>query len=137
MRNFRKLEIWNVGIEIALEVYKLSELFPKEEKFGLTSQIHRAAISIPSNIAEDCDRNSEIEFKRFLEISLGSAFELETQLLIIEKLNLISSEKLVRFKALLTHEQKQINTLITKLKPKANSQWPKVNTQKIKSHTLL
>ena len=91
MRDFRKLVIWKQGIEIVKEVYKLSEQLPKEEKFGLKSQITRAAVSIPSNIAEGSSRNSSIEFKRFLEIAIGSLFELETQLVIITELNLIKS----------------------------------------------
>lgn len=81
------------GIEIVKQIYKLSEKLPKEEKFGLRSQITRAAISIPSNIAEGCSRNSEVEFKRFLEIALGSLFEIETQLIIISELELIPSQK--------------------------------------------
>jgi four helix bundle protein len=79
MRNFRKLDIWKDGIELAKETYLLSKLLPDEEKFGLKSQICRASVSVPSNIAEGCSRNSQIEYKRFLEIAMGSAFEMETQ----------------------------------------------------------
>jgi len=86
VRSFRELEIWKKGIEIVKEVYQASKLLPKDEQYGIRSQITRAAISIPSNIAEGSSRNSEIEFKRFLEIAIGSAFELETQLVIIEDL---------------------------------------------------
>jgi four helix bundle protein len=64
-----------------------------EEKYGLRSQISRSAVSIPSNIAEGCSRSSQIDFKRFLEIALGSSYELETQLIIIEELSLISKKK--------------------------------------------
>jgi len=71
MRDFRKLEIWENGIELVKQVYQLSSILPSEEKFGLRSQITRAAVSVPSNIAEGCSRNSEVEFKRFLEISIG------------------------------------------------------------------
>ena len=84
MRNFRNLDIWKQGIEIVKLIYNLSERLPSEEKFGLRSQITRAAVSIPSNIAEGASRNSEVEFNRFLEISIGSLFEIETQLVIIE-----------------------------------------------------
>jgi len=94
MRNFRELNIWKEGIIIVKESYKLSKKLPKEEKFGLISQICRAAVSIPSNIAESCSRNSELEFKRCLEIAIGSAFELETQLTIISELQYISEEEI-------------------------------------------
>jgi four helix bundle protein len=120
MKNFRKLNIWQQGIILVKEIYKLSTLLPKEEKYGLKSQICRAAVSVPSNIAEGCSRNSEKEFKRFLEISIGSSFELETQLIIIQKLQFISEEILKSVFELLNKEQKMINNLINKLK--ANSQ---------------
>lgn len=95
MRNFRKLKIWEQGIDIVKEIYRLSQKLPANEKFGLISQITRAAVSIPSNIAEGSSRNSQIEFKRFLEIAMGSVFEVETQLVIIQELNLIESKELV------------------------------------------
>ena len=86
MRNFRNLNIWKNGIKIAKSIYKLSASLPKSEKCGLKSQICRAAVSVPSNIAEGCSRSSEMEYKRFLEFSIGSLFELETQLIIIMEL---------------------------------------------------
>ena len=89
MRNFRNLNIWQQGIELVTYVYEVAAQLPKEEKYGIASQICRASVSIPSNIAEGCSRNSDIEYKRFLEIALGSAFELETQLVIIQKLKTI------------------------------------------------
>ena len=102
-----------------MKFYKLVESLPKEEKYGLKSQMCRAAVSIPSNIAEGCSRNSEIEFKRFLEISLGSAFELETQLQIVQELHLAPKDKIEKAMSHLTTEQKMINSLVTKI---ANSQ---------------
>ena len=93
MRNFRTLNTWQEGIAIVKQVYRLAELLPVEEKYGLRSQICRSAVSIPSNIAEGCSRNSQKDFKRFLEIALGSSYELETQLIIIEELSLISKEE--------------------------------------------
>ena len=119
MRNFRKLNIWIDGIALVKEVYQLVQLLPNEEKFGLKSQITRAAVSIPSNIAEGCSRNSDIEFKRFLEIAMGSSFELETQFIIVQELNFIPKEKIVAIIELLNKEQKMVNSLINKLK--ANS----------------
>jgi four helix bundle protein len=113
MRNFRTLEIWKQGIQIASCIYKLVELLPKEEKFGLKLQMCRAAVSIPSNIAEGCSRNSEIEYKRYLEISIGSSFELETQLILLKVIGLIPEEKMLDIFTLLSSEQKMINALIT------------------------
>jgi four helix bundle protein len=82
MRDFRKFEIWNQGMDLSVKVYEIVKQLPKEELYGLRSQITRAVVSIPSNIAEGCSRGSEKDFKRFLEISLGSAFELETGLVL-------------------------------------------------------
>ncbi len=82
MRNFRNLLIWQKSMGIATEVYFFASSLPAEEKFGIRSQITRAAVSIPSNIAEGCSRKSDKELAHFLEIALGSSFELETQLLI-------------------------------------------------------
>ena len=86
-RNYRSLEVWQKSMNLVEEVYKLTALLPKEELFGLTNQLRRAAVSIPSNIAEGAGRNSDKEFKRFLFIANGSIAELETQLLICEKLD--------------------------------------------------
>jgi len=118
-RNFRTLNIWNEGITLVKNVYQLAKLLPTEEKYGLKSQICRAAVSIPSNIAEGSSKNSEIDFKRFLEIALGSSFELETQLTIIKELNLVPGEKLKNLHDCLNREQKMINNLISKLKAKS------------------
>lgn len=90
MRDFRKLQIWKDVVELVISTYKLAQLLPSTEKFELASQIQRAVVSVSINIAEGCSRNSDIEFKRFLEIAIGSTFELETQLMIAEKLGYIS-----------------------------------------------
>ena len=89
---------------------------PSEEKFGLRSQITRAAVSIPSNIAEGCSRNSEVEFKRFLEIAIGSLFEVETQLIIVQELGFINTEELEIIFNLIQKEAKMINSLISRIK---------------------
>jgi four helix bundle protein len=116
MRNFRKLTIWKNGIEIVKHIYKLSDKIPSEEKFGLRSQINRAAVSIPSNIVEGCSRNSEIEFKRYLEIAMGSIFEVETQLIIAKELDFIKSEELTIIFSLIETEVIMINSLVQKIK---------------------
>ena len=116
MRDFRKLDIWKNGIGIVKLIYKISSSLPSEEKYGLRSQITRAAISIPSNIAEGSSRNSEKEFKRFLEIAMGSLFEVETQLIIAQELEFIKSGELKTVFDLLNKEAKMINSLIHKIK---------------------
>lgn len=116
MRDFRKLEIWKNGIELVKQVYQLSSMLPSEEKFGLRSQITRAVVSIPSNIAEGCSRNSEVEFKRFLEISIGSLFEVETQLIIAQELKFIDKKELEFIFSLIQKEARMINSLINKIK---------------------
>ena len=91
MHNLKELKIWHKAMELVTEVYRLTADFPKEEKYGLTSQIRRAAVSIPSNIAEGAGRNSKKEFVQFLAISNGSCYELQTQLLLSKNFNLADS----------------------------------------------
>ena len=92
MRNFRELEIWKEGLDLVKEIIELIESLPSSEKFGLRAQISRAAVSIPSNIAEGCSRTSSKELIRYLNISLGSSFELETQLILVKKLSHLKGE---------------------------------------------
>ena len=94
MRNYRNLDIWHKGIEILKLVYRISNQFPENEKYGLTAQIKRAVISILSNIAEGSGRNSNQQMINFLSISKGSAYEVEAQLIIANELNYISKEDL-------------------------------------------
>lgn len=94
MHKLEDLKIWNKAMEVVEEVYLLTANFPKEEKFGLISQLRRSSVSIPSNIAEGAGRNSNGEFKNFLGIANGSSYELYTQLLLSIKLKL-GSESLV------------------------------------------
>lgn len=92
MKTHKDLDAWNLSIDLVTDIYSRTKQFPSEEKFGLTNQIRRAAVSIPSNIAEGAARNSNKEFIRFLYIALGSAKELETQLIISLNLKFISKE---------------------------------------------
>jgi four helix bundle protein len=85
-RSFKDLDVWNISIDFAKDLYQLSNRFPPDELYGLISQVRRAAISIPSNIAEGQSRNSPKEFKQFLFIALGSLGEIETQLIIANKI---------------------------------------------------
>ena len=80
MNNFRDLKVWNKSIEMVVDVYQSLKEFPDSERFNLVSQIQCSAVSVPSNIAEGCGRHSNPAFKQFLSVSLGSAYELETQI---------------------------------------------------------
>lgn len=90
MHNFKELEIWKRSRLFCSEIYDITAQFPESEKFGLTNQLRRASVSVPSNIAEGSSRNSNKEFGRFLEIAIGSCYEIETQLLISSDLKFIS-----------------------------------------------
>ena len=90
MRDYRQLQVWLDARQLALEVYAATSKFPREERFGLSSQMQRASVSITSNIAEGCGRGSKKELARFLEIARGSAFELESQIDIAVGLGLFS-----------------------------------------------
>ena len=91
VRTHKDLDIWKMSIDLVKDIYTLTESFPKDEQFGLTSQLRRAAVSIPSNIAEGSARNGNKEFIRFCYISLGSLSEVETQIIIARELNFIQT----------------------------------------------
>ncbi|HEX8128538.1 MAG TPA: four helix bundle protein [Pyrinomonadaceae bacterium] len=118
MRPHEKLEVWGKAIDFVVTVYKMTESFPQEEKFGLTSQIRRAAVSIPSNIAEGAARQSPKEFARFLSIAQGSASELETELLIARRLNYLQEEIYLELRATLDSLGRMIIGLSQYLKRK-------------------
>lgn len=109
MRNFREYDVWIDAMELVNDVYDNCDKFPKNEQYGITSQITRSAVSIPSNIAEGASRKSEKDFTRFLEYSLGSAFELETQLRIVQRRNYISQVEAERILVNLVSLQKRIS----------------------------
>ena len=115
MKDFKKLQIWQKGINIVKLSYKLTDQLPMSEKFNLISQINRASVSIPSNIAEGSSRRSERDYFRFLEIALGSCFELETQLIILIELGLISAERIDELLFEIRQEQQMISGFSQKL----------------------
>lgn len=121
MYNFKQLKVWQKGFAIAVQAFKLAETLPKEQRFGLASQITRASVSIPSNIAEGSSRSSVKDYSRFLEISLGSSYELETQLLIAEAAN--HGDQGIRSQILndLTEEQKMLLAFIHTLHKQTTS----------------
>lgn len=93
MRDFKKLEVWKRAHQLVLEVYRHTRVFPREEQFGLTSQIRRAGASIPANLAEGCGRGTQKEFAQYIQVSIGSANELEYHLLLARDLNLLPSDQ--------------------------------------------
>jgi len=97
MHNFRKLDIWIKSVNFVTEIYRVTEILPSKEKYGLISQLERAAVSIPTNIAEGSAKTSNKDFARFLEMAIGSAYEVETELVVsfnLEYINKDSYEKL-------------------------------------------
>jgi len=114
--SYKDLIVWQKSYELSLLVYKFSKIFPREEIYGLTSQIRRCAVSIPSNIAEGYARQRRLEYIQFLQISFGSGAELETQLLIARDLRYITDEEYTKTNDLLQEVMKMLNSLIGKLK---------------------
>jgi len=115
MRDFKKYTIWESRHKLTLMVYKIKDNFPKSELFGLTSQMRRASASVPTNIAEGCGRESDIEFKRFLIIASGSASELLYLLILSKDIGYISNEQFEEFEIALTTLRKSIHQLIKKI----------------------
>ncbi len=114
MHNFQELIVWQKAMDITVKTYELSALFPKEEKYGLTSQIRRSAVSIPSNISEGAGRNTDGEFKNFLGIASGSSNELFTQLILSHKLGLVEESLVEPLVKDLIEVQKMNYSLIKK-----------------------
>lgn len=116
MNNFRNLDVWNKAVELATCVYQITENFQKTEKYSLTSQMRRSAVSISSNIAEGAGRGSKKEFNQFLNISTGSCYELETQLTISQDLKFLNDndykkiiEKLIEIQKMIYALRKSLN----------------------------
>ena len=118
IRTHRDLDVWKEGIELVVKVYEIAQRFPNEERYGLVDQIKRSAISIPSNIAEGAARNSKKEFLQFLHISLGSISELETQLVIANRLGFLNDEEIF---PLIEKERSKLLGLIKYLRGEKNA----------------
>ncbi|MFD1014550.1 four helix bundle protein [Winogradskyella rapida] len=110
MHNFKKLKIWNESMDLVSESYKITRSFPKFETYGLISQMNRCAVSIPSNIAEGTSKSSNKHFSNYLEHSLGSAFEWETQLNVAFNESYISEEKFKELEQRIKQIQKMISS---------------------------
>jgi four helix bundle protein len=109
MHNFRKLDIWMKSMDLVVEIYNLTTSFPNSEKFGLSSQMQRSAVSIPANIAEGSAKSSNKDFARFLEMSIGSSYELETELILAYRLKYMNSEVFLLNQNKIAEIQKMIN----------------------------
>lgn len=112
MNNYKELKVWQKAIEVSIKVYELTNGFPTSEMFGLTSQIRRSSVSVAANIAEGAGRNSNNEFVHFLGIAIGSAFELETHLVISNKIGLINESDTLLITDLINETEKMLRSLI-------------------------
>lgn len=115
MRNFKQLKIWQKGFDIAVKTIQYAATLPQSERFGLCSQMTRAAVSIPSNVAEGSSRTSEKDYRRFVEIALGSSFELETQFLIAQQVEFGNNEFANTILKDIDEEQKMLIGFMNKL----------------------
>jgi four helix bundle protein len=115
MRNYRELEVWEKSHKLTLELYKLSRAFPKEEMYGLTSQLRRAAVSIGANLAEGCGRRTSAELARFVRIAMGSASELDYHLLLCRDFEFIPGEQYERTSKELVRVRKMLSGLLVSI----------------------
>jgi four helix bundle protein len=116
MQDYRKLSVWEKAHSLAVSVYKVTRAFPKEEMFALTSQIRRACVSIPANIAEGCGRGGNVELGRFLQIASGSAHELEYHFLLATELGYLTSEEYDKINKQINEIKRMLSALIKKIK---------------------
>jgi len=115
MRDFHDLKVWGKAHQLVLAIYKASTGFPQSEIYALTSQFRRAAISIPSNIAEGCGRKTETEFARFLQIAMGSASEVQYHLLLARDLGFVKDSEFQQLESDVTEVKRMLTALIQKL----------------------
>ena len=115
MRDFKKYDIWKLSHVFTLKIYELTKLFPKDELYGIVSQIRRASSSIPTNISEGCGRTSDAEFNRFLTIALGSASEVEYLIILSKDLNYIDENSFTELNQEINTIKRKIHTLKQKL----------------------
>ncbi|MBL8098660.1 MAG: four helix bundle protein [Anaerolineales bacterium] len=116
MKDFRSLKVWEKSHGLNLKIYKVTESFSKHEMYGVTSQIRRAAVSIPTNIAEGCGKDSDAELKRYCLIAMGSSSELGYLLLLVNDLGYVQEDNYQELQNLLIEMRKMLNAFIQKLK---------------------
>ena len=115
MRDFKTLFVWQKAHQLTLDIYEITKTFPKDELYGLISQMRRSSASIPTNIAEGCGRNSDAELARFSIIAMGSASELEYQLLLAHDLQYLRSDEFEKLNSVLVEVKKMLNSFIRRL----------------------
>ncbi len=118
LKSYRDLIVWQKSIDLVIEVYRVTDKFPKSEIYGLTSQMRRAAVSVPSNIAEGYYRKHRPEYLQFLRVAFGSGAELETQIVIAKRLELIPIAGFTRIEELLSDVMRMLNKMIDSLSAK-------------------
>lgn len=116
MKDFRELKVWQKSHQLALKVYQATATFPRDELYGLTSQIRRSCASIPANIAEGCGRGGEAELARFLQVAMGSASELEYHLLLACDLNILNGSESEQLTNEVIEVKRMLSSFIQKLK---------------------
>jgi four helix bundle protein len=116
LRSFKELKVWERAHHLTLAVYKSTHSFPKDELYGLTSQLRRAASSVPANIAEGCGRKGDADMARFIQIAMGSASELEYHLLLARDLNLLSMTDYKQLESDVIDVKKMLSSFLTKLR---------------------
>jgi four helix bundle protein len=119
MKDFRQLKVWEKAHHLALEVYKATATFPKEELYGLMSQLRRASVSIPTNIAEGCGRNTDADFARFLQIAMGSASETEYEIILAFDLGFLSKNQFESLQAQAEEVKKMLASFIKTLRTRS------------------
>ena len=116
MKDFRQLRVWEKAHQLTLTVYRITKAFPSDERYGLTSQIRRASVSVPSNIAEGCGRSSDAELARFMEIAMGSASEVEYQILLARDLGYVAGTEYGDIYGRVCEVKRMLTSFIQKLK---------------------
>lgn len=120
MQDFRNLKVWHKAHQLTLRTYIDTRRFPVDERFGLTSQMRRAAASIGANIAEGCGRNGDAELSRFLQIAMGSTSELEYNALLARDLEFLSAAEYIKFEAQICELKKMLSSFISNIRPRSS-----------------
>ncbi len=131
MRDFKTLKVWDRAHRLVLSVYQATARFPKEELYGLTSQVRRSAASIPANIAEGCGRDGEAELARFCQIAMGSASELEYHLLLAKDLKLLTGDDYPQLATDVVEVKRMLATFIRTLRPRSGPSKSMLTTDKL------